>query len=88
MAGLPLGQAGYTGGGVAKKGNDLLLGAELSFVAHQAFLIDVAQTKIEAVKSSRLTALDPSPNQQVVWPMGKICRKGGVKLVIQGVLPL
>src|SRR5882724_3089839 len=85
---LLLSQARHAFRCVAKKRNDLFLGAELSFVAHQTFLIDVAQTEIQAAKPPGLTALDSLPNQQIVGPMGKIGGKRGIKFVIQGVFPL
>src|ERR1700736_257101 len=55
---------------VAQGGNGLLFGAELSLVAHQTFLVDVAEAKVQKFETSIFSMLNPFPDQQVVRPVG------------------
>ena len=84
---FPFGSSRRAIGRVAKKGNGPLFRAELAFVADQAFLVDIAQTKIQIRKATRFRELNSFPNQQVVGAMRKIARKRGVEFVVERILP-
>src|SRR3981081_105749 len=71
-----------------EEGDCLLFGAELAFVSHQSFLVQIAQAKVQKGATSSFSTLNAFPDQQIVWPVRKIGRKRGIELVIESVFPL